>query len=230
LRPRAFRTGARDPARTGIPFAPGHASACPGAHTRCELIAHSSPPRWQRGGGVRNDAYLQLLLCEQRQGAAHSGTGDGSRLYPATGWDENPDERRGPPVADSGPLQTYKTPRAGGGKCARAHEALSSRPYPAPAPGVSGRPPGYGWRSSAWFSSSKTHECSRRFRARQASRGYRVKEAQSAAFGYGSDLLARRFTTLDLEQFFQARSPIVQNPLARSCTQAPQRCNIERFR
>ncbi len=41
---------------------------------------------------VRNDAYLRLLLCEQRQGAAHSGIGDGSRLYPAPSWDENPDE------------------------------------------------------------------------------------------------------------------------------------------
>jgi hypothetical protein len=45
--------------------------------------ANRRPPRWQRGGGVRNNAYLQLLLCEERQAAAQSGIGDGSRLYPA---------------------------------------------------------------------------------------------------------------------------------------------------
>jgi hypothetical protein len=31
----------------------------------------------------RSDAYLHLLLCEQLQGAARGGIGDGSRLYPA---------------------------------------------------------------------------------------------------------------------------------------------------
>ena len=41
------------------------------------------PPRWQRGGGARSNAYLQLLPCKQLQGAAHGCTGDGSRLYPA---------------------------------------------------------------------------------------------------------------------------------------------------
>jgi hypothetical protein len=65
--------------------------------------------------------YLQLLLCEERQAAAQSGTCDGSRLYPAPSWDENPDELRGPPVPDPGPLHTQKTPRAGGGEmCSRA--------------------------------------------------------------------------------------------------------------
>jgi len=34
------------------------------------------PPDWP-------SRYLQLLLCEQRQGAAHGGICDGSRLYPA---------------------------------------------------------------------------------------------------------------------------------------------------
>ena len=97
--PRAFNlTGARDRARSGVPFAAGHAGACPAAHTRRLLIARSSPPRWQRGGGVRSNAYLQLLLCEQRQGAAHSGICDGSRLYPA------PDSARvgAPPTPDGG--------------------------------------------------------------------------------------------------------------------------------
>ncbi len=52
-------SGARDRARTGDPHV------------------------GKRGGGVRSNAYLQLLLCEQRHIAAHSGIGDGSRLYPA---------------------------------------------------------------------------------------------------------------------------------------------------
>ncbi len=32
---------------------------------------------------ARSNAYLHLLLCEQRRIAAQGGIGDGSRLYPA---------------------------------------------------------------------------------------------------------------------------------------------------
>jgi hypothetical protein len=77
--------------------------------------ANRRPPRWQRGGTARNNAYLQLLLCKQRQGAAHSGICDDSRLYPAPSWDENPGELWGPIGPDPGPLHTHKIPRAGGG-------------------------------------------------------------------------------------------------------------------
>jgi hypothetical protein len=51
---------------------------------------------------------------------------DGSRLYPAPGWDENPDELWGPIAQDLGALRTDTPPRAGGEKCARAREILSS--------------------------------------------------------------------------------------------------------
>ena len=50
-------------------------------------------------------------------------------------WDENPDERRGPPVADSGSPCPHKTPRAGGEKCARARGAALLATYPAPTTG-----------------------------------------------------------------------------------------------
>ena len=46
----------------------------------------------------------------------------------ARSWDENPDELRGPPVADSGLLHTQKTPRAGGEKCVLSREKNRS-PY-----------------------------------------------------------------------------------------------------
>jgi len=60
---------------------PGEQSSA--ANRQSMQLRRPRPPRWQKGGGVRNNAYLRLLLCEQRQGAAHGGIGDGSRLYPA---------------------------------------------------------------------------------------------------------------------------------------------------
>jgi hypothetical protein len=40
-------------------------------------------PRWQRGGGVRSNAYLRLLLCKALHATARDCTGDGPRPDPA---------------------------------------------------------------------------------------------------------------------------------------------------
>jgi hypothetical protein len=71
-----------------------------GLRPRCAAEQDSAenrrPPRWQRGGRPRANAYLHLLPGEPRQGTAQGGAESGSRLYPA------PDSGRGvPPMGHS---------------------------------------------------------------------------------------------------------------------------------
>jgi hypothetical protein len=71
---------------SGINGAPGgireQPSAAKAAATR-SVAGNPRPSGSKTDPNERSNAYLRLLLCEQRHIAAGSGIGDGSRLYPA---------------------------------------------------------------------------------------------------------------------------------------------------
>jgi hypothetical protein len=153
--------------------APGGTREWPSeARPRCaatrSVAANPRPSGSKTDPGVRSDAYLHLLLCEQRRAAARSGAGDGSRRYPApdsghVGAPLTPDGVGTPPP---GSAEKQKDERVRIEQTAWPHrltasptsdDALLRTPRPEPLRPGRGRKADRAGMGSAWPRSSRPH-------------------------------------------------------------------------